>query len=110
MKEQSGFELLTSICINHAEGDEHLRILGKTESGARVLLGTFEKREQKEAVVLIDTLCKSPNYLWALDGETKILRKSIKEIEKKRNTGDRFPYYYAILGDGEEFQISQVHE
>lgn len=103
--EEKNYELFEYYRIEDIEGNDHLMILGKSESGHNVLVRTFERDEEEAAFDLINKMGKSPNYMWDMHGTAKILRKCVKEVVKKRKTGDRFPFYYAVLFDGEEFPI-----
>jgi len=105
MNKTDDLQLLEYYTIEFGEAGEHLMVIGKMENGSRILIRTFEGDQEEQALDLINSLGKSPNYLWDFHGKTKILRKCIRALEKARKTGDRHPFYYAILFDGEEFPI-----
>jgi hypothetical protein len=110
MNQTGDLQLLEYYTIEYSEAGEHLTVVGKMENGSRILISTFEGEQEEQALDLINSLGKSPNYLWDFHGKTKILRKCIRELTKSRKTGDRHPFYYAILSDGEEFPIVAASE
>jgi hypothetical protein len=92
------------------EGGEEIMVVGKVDTGISVLIHTFAREEEEDAREFIDLLAKSPNYLWDLTGNAKILRSYIKEITKTKKTGKPIPFYYAVLLDGEQFPIAKAQD
>jgi hypothetical protein len=110
MNKTGDLQLPEYYTIDYGEAGEHLTVIGKIENGSRILIRTFEGDEEEQALDLINSLGKSPNYVWDFYGKTKILRKCIRELVKGRKTGDRHPFYYAVLSDGEELPIVAASE
>ena len=50
-------------------------------------------------------IAASPNYMWDLNGQAKILRSYIKGIKKRKKIGKPIPFFYAVLLDGKEFPL-----
>lgn len=99
-------ETMKYYTIGRVEGQEELMVTGKISNGTSVLIQTFGKDQEDDAKNLIDTIAKSPKYLWDLNGETKILRSYIEKIEKEKKTGKPIPFYYAVLFDGQELPLA----
>ena len=94
--------------IEPGEGEEEIMVVGKADKGISVLVHTFTRGEEEEARALINAVAKSPNYMWDLNGQAKILRSYIKGIQKRKKIGKPIPFYYAVLKDGKEFPLAMA--
>jgi len=105
MTQKDAIKVMKYYTIEPGEGEEEIMVVGMADKGIRVLIHTFTRGEEEEARTLINSVAKSPGYMWDLNGQAKILRSYIKVIRKIKKIGKPIPFYYAVMNDGKEFPL-----